>query len=183
VCSTWSGGTPSRANPDFYVGSIPWIKSGEVNNAVVTSTEECISEEAVKKSAAKLVEPGTILVAMYGATAGVVSVSAIHAAINQAILAVKASSNVLPDYLLHAVEFRMETTKRLTQGGQPNLNAQIIRAALIGFPSMSEQSQIAEALDASKKSVISNQNQLDRLRTEKKALMQQLLTGQRRVVV
>lgn len=182
VCDTWSGGTPSRLNPEYFGGTIPWIMSGEVNAARVLVTEETITEKALKDSAAKMVEPETVLVAMYGATAGVVSVSGIHAAINQAILAVKARTEVNQTYLLFAIQGKMEETKRLTQGGQPNLNAQIIRAAMIGMPSEAEQIRIAEILMHAEAEVSSTAISLDHLRTEKKSLMQQLLTGKRRVV-
>ncbi|PCH74712.1 MAG: hypothetical protein COC12_03435 [Rhodobacteraceae bacterium] len=183
VCETWSGGTPSRRKAEYYSGSIPWIKSGEVNAIRVEATEEHITEEALKCSSAKLVEPETVLIAMYGATAGVVSVSGIHAAINQAILAVKANAKLESNFLLFAVQGKMEDTKRITQGGQPNLNAQIIRAAKIPLPCLQEQRQIAKILGASQREIELGCQKIQKLRTEKRALMQQLLTGKRRVVV
>lgn len=183
ISSSWSGGTPSRSKPEYYNGSIPWIKSGEVNAARVTETSEHITEDALANSSASLVNPDTILVAMYGATAGVVSISGITAAINQAILAVVPNPNISSPFLYHAVKAAMNRTKRLTQGGQPNLNASIIRSTKLWLPSLNEQQKIASAISSAQIELTSLRQKIDHLRTEKKALMQQLLTGKKRVKV
>ena len=183
ISRSWSGGTPSRSRPEFYGGNVAWIKSGEVNSAIVLKTSETITEKALKNSSASMVEKGNILIAMYGATAGVVSVAGIRAAINQAILAVEPIENVNASFLHRSIEFSMDKTKRLTQGGQPNLNAGIIRSTKIGIPSQEEQKKIADVLSSTQLVISQKQTSLKHLRTEKKALMQQLLTGKRRVLV
>jgi hypothetical protein len=68
VAETTSGGTPSRKKPDYYTGTIPWVKSGELNDGFITSVEECITQEAVEHSNAKVFPRNTTLVALYGAT-------------------------------------------------------------------------------------------------------------------
>jgi len=183
VARTWSGGTPSRKRPEFFGGAIPWIKSGEVNAARVLSTEETITDAALVASAARMVSPGNILVAMYGATAGVVSISGISAAINQAILAVEPSAGTHTAYLHRSIEYAMDKTKRLTQGGQPNLNAAIIRSTKLFLPELQEQRLIAGVVDDAQREIDTLLNQVAKLRAEQKALMQQLLTGKRRVIV
>ncbi len=183
VSTSWSGGTPSRKKPEFYGGNIPWIKSGEVNASRVNVTSETITEIALKQSSARMVKRGNILVAMYGATAGVVSIAGIDAAINQAILAVDPQEGIENSFLHRSIEFAMETTKRLTQGGQPNLAAAIIRATKIFLPEADEQRLIATAIEDSQNQIEGVFEQVAQLRTEKKALMQQLLTGKRRVAV
>ncbi|GAI26723.1 unnamed protein product, partial [marine sediment metagenome] len=65
---TTSGGTPSRKNKAYYNGSNLWVKSGELNDNYITDTKEKITDEAIKKSSAKLFPKETILMAMYGAT-------------------------------------------------------------------------------------------------------------------
>jgi len=70
VARTTSGGTPNRSNKDFYNGTIPWVKSGELDDNFLDGTEEHITEEGLKKSSAKLFPIGTLLMAMYGATVG-----------------------------------------------------------------------------------------------------------------
>ena len=81
-----SGGTPSRSNRDFYNGSIPWLKSGELeDNVDIVDSEEKISEDAIKKSSAKIFPKRTVLFAMYGATAGKLGMLGINASTNQAV--------------------------------------------------------------------------------------------------
>jgi type I restriction enzyme S subunit len=99
AAKVFSGGTPSRSNPSFYGGSIPWIKSGELNQQFVFQTEEKISELALKNSSTKMVKKETLLLALYGATAGVPSITKIDAAINQAILAIEPKKIVRSRYL------------------------------------------------------------------------------------
>jgi type I restriction enzyme S subunit len=82
IAFTTSGGTPNRSHREFYQGSIPWVKSGELNDNFTYETEEHISEEGLKKSSAKLFPAGTLLMAMYGATVGKTSILKIEAATN-----------------------------------------------------------------------------------------------------
>ncbi|MDR9375015.1 MAG: restriction endonuclease subunit S, partial [Schleiferiaceae bacterium] len=80
---TFSGGTPSRSRKEFYTDNsdgLPWIKSGELNQQVIRETEEYVTPEAIANSAAKIVEPGTLLYALYGATAGIVATTSITGA-------------------------------------------------------------------------------------------------------
>jgi len=82
VANTTSGGTPSRNKPEYFNGSIPWIKTGELKEKYIYDTEEKITEEAVKNSSAKLVPKNSVIVAMYGATIGKVSINKIDATTN-----------------------------------------------------------------------------------------------------
>ncbi len=86
--STTSGGTPSRKNPDFYTGDVPWVKTRELTGGFILSTEERITEEAIKSSSAKLFPRRTVLVAMYGATIGQTAILSIPSTTNQACCAV-----------------------------------------------------------------------------------------------
>ena len=85
---TASGGTPSRKRPEFFSGDIPWVKTQELNGRFILDTEECITAEAVRNSAAKVFPQGTLIVAMYGATIGELGLLAIAAATNQACCAI-----------------------------------------------------------------------------------------------
>src|SRR5690606_20534806 len=85
VFKTTSGGTPSRRNANYYNGSIPWVKSGELDKGIINETEEKISKEALKNSSAKIFPKGTLLIALYGATIGKLSFLGIEASTNQAI--------------------------------------------------------------------------------------------------
>ncbi|MEI7462277.1 MAG: restriction endonuclease subunit S [Pirellula sp.] len=150
VCDTGSGGTPSRAKQDLYFGgTIPWVKSGELRESVITQTEESLTEAGLNESAAKLLPKDALLVALYGATVGRVGILGIEAATNQAVC------HIIPDrsrldhrYLFHAL--RSKVPYWLSQrvgGGQPNISQGVIKKTKIPLPSLSEQKRIAEILD------------------------------------
>jgi len=148
-CKTSSGGTPSRSKPEYYNGTIPWVKSGELREAVVLSASEHITEHAIKESSAKIVPAGALLVAMYGATIGRVAYLGISAATNQAVC------NIIPDeskadrqYLFYALRSKAtEWISRGAGGAQPNISQKIIRETKIPLPPLEEQKRIAAILD------------------------------------
>jgi len=79
-----SGGTPSRKVPEYYEGDIPWIKTGELNDAYIYESEEAISQLGLLKSSAKIFPINTVIVAMYGATIGELGILGVEATTNQA---------------------------------------------------------------------------------------------------
>ena len=82
---TTSGGTPSRQYPEYYQNGIyPWIKTGELNNRFIIETEESITAEAIKKSSAKIIDDGSLIMAMYGATIGQLGFTVGQTTCNQA---------------------------------------------------------------------------------------------------
>lgn len=178
VCDTYSGGTPNRAHPEYFGGNIPWIKSGELNKENIYSTEETITELGLENSSAKYIKKGTLLIAMYGATAGVVAISQIDATINQAILALipKEEINILFIKNLIVNQIDMAVTS-LTQGGQPNFNAQIVRSLNIFLPQHPEQTAIAEILSTADREIELIGQSIEAEKRKKKSLMQLLLTG------
>ena len=182
VCKTYSGGTPSRKKVEYFKGTIPWIKSGELNQKCVTSVEEKISLEAIENSSAKYVDKGTILIALYGATAGVVAITDIKATINQAILAVIPNKEIKKDFLFFLLDFIVPIeVNRLAQGGQPNLNANMIKNLTISFPYLPEQTAIARILTTADAEITLLERWLAALQAQKRGLMQVLLTGKIRV--
>lgn len=185
IATCYSGGTPDRGNLGYYEkGIIPWIKSGELNSKQIYETEEHISEAGLNKSAAKIIYPGDILLALYGATAGVVAVSQIKAAINQAILAIRPNNQCLNTYLFYCLDYMMiNVIEKYTQGGQPNLNSNIVKKLIVNLPSLPEQTAIAEILSTADREIDLHEKQFDELKKQKKALMQLLLTGIVRVNV
>ena len=89
VCETGAGGTPLKTHKDYYEGgTIPWLLSGEVSQGEIFEAKNFITEKGLKNSSAKLFPPNTVLVAMYGATAGKTSIISFEATTNQAICAV-----------------------------------------------------------------------------------------------
>ncbi len=144
----FSGGTPSRSKSEFYEGTIPWVKSGEVNNRFIYDTEEKISELAIKESSAKLVNPDSILVAMYGATAGKVAVLKVRAATNQAVLAMNPiDSKLCSNFLFWLMDHEAARLIKKVQGAaQPNLSKNLIGNHKVTLPPLPEQKSIADLL-------------------------------------
>ena len=178
IASVFSGGTPSRANMDFYGGSIPWVKSGEINKEFIRSTEELITDEAIQNSSAKWAQRGDVLIAMYGATAGKVATLCIDATINQAIACVSGQSDkVFNPFLHYAFQHINPLLLRKIQGsGQPNLSGQIIKSTEILVPPLPEQKKIAAILSSVDDTIQATQAVIDQTHRVKQGLLQQLLT-------
>ena len=130
---TTSGGTPSRTTQEFWVnGTINWLKSGEVHNNVILDTEEQITQSAVKGSAAKLIPSGSVIMAMYGATAGQVAYLQTETTTNQACCNMICSDEKRAAYLFFHLLFNQDSIKRLANGGaQENLSQDLITKTLI----------------------------------------------------
>lgn len=143
ICETTSGGTPSRKIKSFFDGSIPWLKSGELDNKIINSAEESITKEGLMKSSAKLIPKGTLLIALYGATAGKLGILEIDAAINQAICAVSPYNGVSRNFLFwHLIQHRSELLNARKGGAQPNISQEIVRDILIPLAPFPEQGRI-----------------------------------------
>jgi type I restriction enzyme S subunit len=167
----FSGGTPLTTKKHYYDGEIPFIKSGEINDA---KTEQYISEEGLKNSSSKMVEIGDLLYALYGATSGEAGISKINGAINQAVLCIR--SNRYDKIFL--INF-LQLTKQLIvgtylQGGQGNLSADIVKGLLIPTPCQLEQKKIAEYLIAIDNKIISATTQIQQTQQYKKGLLQNM---------
>ena len=170
VCSTFTGGTPSSSRKEYYGGSIPFIRSAEIDQ---DRTELFLTEEGLKNSSAKLVIKGDILIALYGANSGNGALSKIDGAINQAILCLRSKFNhtfILDYWRLRKNEIVMQ----YLQGGQGNLSAEIVKSIAFAFPSLPEQQKIADCLSSLDEVINLQTQKLDALKAHKKGLMQQL---------
>ncbi len=133
---TTSGGTPDRNTAGYYGGAIPWVKSGELSQIEITSTEECITPAGLENSSAKLMPPGTILLAMYGATVGSVGRLKIAAATNQAVCCITPKPEIDADFLFAALRITAPNLVHQRVGGaQPNVSQSIVRQ--LGIPAAS----------------------------------------------
>ena len=171
VVKSYSGGTPTASNKEYYGGDIPFIRSAEINS---DTTELYITQKGLDNSSAKIVEKGTILYAMYGATSGEVGISKINGAINQAILAMiplDYNGKIIAQYLRKNKE---SIIGKYLQGGQGNLSANIILELPIQLPGLEESNQIANFLESFDKIITLHQRKLDHLQLQKKALLQQM---------
>jgi len=147
-----SGSTPDRANPHYWGGSIPWVKTGEVNYDPITQAEECITEAGLQGSSAKVALPGTLLMAMYGqgVTRGRVALLEVPAAYNQACAAIHFDMAVAPSFGRY---FFMAAYQHVRDGGnetsQMNLSTGVIQKFKIAVPPLREQMAIVDFLDRS----------------------------------
>ena len=151
LCSkVCSGGTPSSRHSEYYDGNIPWLNTKEINFNRIYSTEKCITEEGLNNSSAKWIEENSVIVAMYGATAGKAAIAKIPLTTNQACCNLTINSS-LADYNFVYYHLRNKFTElaSLANGGaQQNLNAQIIKEFPIPLPSLNEQRRIASILSS-----------------------------------
>ena len=140
VCSFYSGGTPSSSKKEYYNGNIPFIRSGELHKDY---TELFITEAGLSNSAAKLVETGDLLLALYGATSGDIAISKIKGAINQAILCIrtKQDKKFIESVWNKHVERLLQT---YLQGGQGNLSSDIVKNIPFYFANSEEQDKLAK---------------------------------------
>jgi type I restriction enzyme S subunit len=149
--ATWSsGGTPSRAHPEYYGGSIPWIKTGELRENIIVDTEERLTQLGLEKSSAKLFPIGTVLVAMYGATIGRVALLGIDAATNQACAAaIPIAERVKSRYLFYLLQAQKDALVKKGQGGaQPNISQGLIKEHQILLPTLQEQQEIVRRVES-----------------------------------
>ena len=184
--SVVSGGTPSRRTPAFWTGgTIPWVKTTEIDYCVLQETEEHITQAGLEQSAAKLLPPETLLLAMYGNTRGKVAILGIEAACNQACAAISPHVDAQVDtkYLYQFLSFRYEAIRRLAHGGQQqNLSLNIVRDFPVARPTqLDEQGAIIAILDAIDQKADLHRRKRAVLEELFKALLHKLMTGKIRV--
>jgi len=148
VCFTTSGGTPSRKIDSYYCGNIPWVKSGELDKGLITKTEEFISEEAVKKSSAKIFPKGTLLIALYGATIGKLGFLGVAAATNQAICGIFKNEVIELQFLKYYLfNKRNKLIEQGAGGAQPNISQTILKELDVVIPPLPEQHRIVAKIE------------------------------------
>ena len=146
ITETTSGGTPASSNDNYYKGgTIPWINSGELNKGIITEAENFITEEGLKNSSAKYVPENSVLVAMYGATVGQVSLLKLRATTNQAVCAVLPNEVTTPEYLWYSLRIKKDYfIKKSSGGAQHNINQGIVKETEIPIPPLDLQNQFAD---------------------------------------
>lgn len=145
-----SGGTPNTRKPEYYGGNIPWLKTQEVDFNRIYKTETFISEEGLKSSSAKWIPANSVIVAMYGATAGRIAINKIPLTTNQACC----NLIINPEkadyrYIYYNLLSRFGSIANMAVGGaQQNLNAGMIKGLPIDLPPFPTQKAIAEILSS-----------------------------------
>ncbi|POV93223.1 hypothetical protein C3418_03515 [Aeromonas sp. ASNIH8] len=180
-----SGGTPKSSIEEYYGGDIPWVSIADMtkHGKWISSTERNISELGLANSSARLYPENTILYAMY-ASIGECSIAKVPLCSSQAILGIRPKKSLYFEFLyFFLVSLKDEIKLQGQQGTQANLNAGMVKGFSLRLPCIEEQQKIADVLSTTDQEIAALQQKLDALKQEKKALMQQLLTGKRRVKV
>ncbi|MCM6995992.1 restriction endonuclease subunit S [Enterobacter roggenkampii] len=180
-----SGGTPSRNNEAYWNGNIPWVTTAEVQFKIIEDTVEKITEEGLANSSAKLFPAGTILMAMYGQgkTRGQVAKLGIDASTNQACAAIVLHTGYEVDFYYQFLISQYENIREMANsGGQQNLSGGIVKSIPVPVPPLTEQKKIAKILSTWDKAISVTEKLLTNSQQQKKALMQQLLTGKKRLL-
>ncbi len=177
IAFTTSGGTPSRQQKEFYTGDISWVKSGELNDNYIWDTEEKITKEAIDNSSAKLLNPETLLIAMYGATVGKTAILKIKATTNQAVCSVVPNEKINTNYLrYYFVHIRQHLLNSRYGGAQPNISQTILKDTIVLYPSRNEQNRIADILLKLQQAIEQQDKIIEKTKELKRSLMHRLFT-------
>ena len=143
-----AGSTPSRSYPEYYNGTIPWLKTGDLNDGYITNIPESISEEALKNTSVRLNPSGSVLIAMYGATIGKLGILTFPATTNQACCACSPLDGINNHYLFYYLLSQKDNfVYRSVGGAQPNISKEKIVTTLMPVPPYEEQRQILDKID------------------------------------
>ncbi len=180
VANTYSGGTPQSTNSEYYDGgNIPWINSGELNNGVITTTSNFITQLGLENSSAKLYPADTILVALYGATAGKISYLSFEACSNQAVCGVIPGDNIMTTYLYQLLSSLYEYFVGLSTGSaRNNISQDTVRKTIFVLPSEKILLEFNNYVYPMLKEIIGNQIGIETLTKQRDELLPLLMNGQ-----
>ena len=187
ICRLSSGSTPRRDAVENFNGDILWVTSGELKRRTIWDTREKISETAVVNSHLEIYDPGTVVIAIYGLEAagirGTVSIIGKQCTVSQACMAFTEFKGVDNEFFYYwYLNNGQVIGLRYAQGTkQQNLSADIVGSFPICFPSQGEQQRIAAILITQDKVIELKEKRLAEKQRQKKYLMQQLLTGKKRL--
>ena len=187
ICRLSSGSTPRRDNAGNFNGNILWVTSGELKAKFVHDTKEKVSQLATKESRLELYEPGTVVVAIYGLEAigirGTASIIEKRCTISQACMAFSGFRGVDNEFFYYWYLHNGPLIGiRFAQGTkQQNLSSEIIGSLPICFPPLAEQRKIAKILATQDRVIELKEKRLAEKQRQEKYLMQQLLTGKKRL--
>ena len=183
IASVSSGGTPSRSEPSFWNGDIPWVTTSEIGQAEIYESVEKITKKGLENSSAKLFKKDTILLAMYGQgkTRGQVSILKIEATTNQACAAITLKSNCNSEFLYYVLFKEYEQLRLLSNdGSQKNLSAGLIKQYIVPKTSKEEQEKIASFLGSIDSQLTQLRRKHELLQTYKRGVMQKIFSQELR---
>lgn len=185
LASLETGSTPDRGEPLYWNGSIPWLKTGEINWTPIREAEEFITEAGLENSAVKVAMPGTLLMAMYGqgVTRGRVALLEIEATYNQACAAIQFGPRIIPEFGRY---FFMAAYDHIRDAGnetsQMNLSAGLIAKIRLPVPPVDEQEAAIRFLDSETARLdvlaVESERAIALLKERRSALIAAAVTGQ-----
>lgn len=187
ICRLSSGSTPRRDAVENFAGDILWVTSGELKRRTIEDTREKISETAVVNSHLEIYDPGTVVIAIYGLEAagirGTVSIIGKQCTISQACMAFTEFKGIDNEFFYYwYLNNGQVIGLRYAQGTkQQNLSTDIVGSFPICFPGQGEQQKIAAILTTQDRVIELKEKRLAGKQRQKKYLMQQLLTGKKRL--
>ncbi len=182
-----SGTTPKSGIDVYYEGgTINWINTGDLNDGILFSCKRTVTEKALKDYSLNVYPAGSIIIAMYGATIGKVSISMIEGCTNQACCVLNKSKVIDTNFLFYWFISKREFIISLSYGGgQPNISQDTVKSLRVISPLISEQKSIADYLDiktAHIDRIIETINtQIDKLKELRKTLINDVVTGKIKV--
>ena len=177
VVTTTSGGTPSRKYPEYYDGNYGWVKSKELNGSFIIDTEEKITEQAISKSAAKMLPEKSVLIAMYGATVGQYALLSSPMSCNQAVCALLPNENYPYTYLfMFAKNKKEELINKAVGSAQQNISQVLIKDLDISNDILKIK-QFHTIVNPFFETIEKNQQEITRLTTLRDTLLPKLMSG------
>ena len=178
VASWASGGTPKATEPKYYGGGIPWLVIGDLNDGIVTNSNKTITDIGLKESSAKYVEPGSIMVAMYGSI-GKLGIAGFRCTTNQAIAFTRSiSEDVEPKFLFHYLASVRDLLLAEGKGGaQANISQTVLKGISFCYPDKTEQRRIVAKLDQITARIDEAKARLDTIPTTLKRFRQSILAA------
>jgi len=184
VAEMRSGGTPPSSVPAYYDGDIPWVSISDMTKGgkVLLSTDRNLTQAGFKNSAAQMFPEGTVLYAMY-ASLGECSIAGITLCSSQAILGIQPKDKLNGEFLYYFLTSLKTLVKSMgQQGTQANLNKGMVQDFQLSLPTLPEQTAIAEVLSDMDAEIATLEARLEKTRSLKQGMMQELLTGRIRLV-
>ena len=180
IATTYSGGTPKSTNIEYYDnGEIAWINSGELNSPIITKTTNYITKCGLENSSAKLYPSNSILVAMYGATAGKVSLLTFEACSNQAVCGVIPTiENMLYYVYFHISSLYSHFITLSTGSARDNISQDTIKNILLPIPTRNILKLFDEKIGSIYQMIVNNYQQIDSLAMQRDELLPLLMNGQ-----
>ena len=174
---TKAGGTPATKHPHYWDGDVPWINSGALKDTFVSTPSRFITKLGLSNSAAKLLPPDSVLIALTGATTGRVGYLAIPCSTNQSVVGILPNDNHDSCFLFYyLMSIRDYVLKQASGAAQPHINKQIVDDIQVTFPPLPEQRAIAHVLRTVQQAKEATQKVIDATRQLKQSMMTHLFT-------